>query len=1180
MIQGAFSVSFINWGKSYGDHGMTADPLTLQRYKVSIGRITALHSVPMQIKWEDIQGSCEPSIEQSRVPQWLKAECQGTRPTKVLAIDEERTVDWYLHFFVPQKIETTFPKQVVFEGKKILIEHALPFAPIRSSITRPPIEETMHEHWKNTASLAPDKKKHRSNCLVHDEDCFPSLQRVNMLQEISVKSRGLKLSGSFEASTTPILFLNGMPDIEDGLSAFVSITSQVTEIAADVEFSVEKHLQQPRSGSEHSNYSGTLYVLSIQCTDHVPLSIGKVFPRRNGCAVSTTELLKCHAFTECLLLLILPKGIKIDGICTPKRHFDIVVRIPIVSQRESEKEGCPSPLTPLGHNATQLSLRGHTTDQDKPSPSCVRQQSYVSFAQAQTDDGGERHSQSHGPRELSEKSKQAPEPVVVDGCRNSSSKKQCSKESTERDEIAAAILTSYAAPLEDQQSENKEVPAQPVVVDGCGEHTAPVFKTESSQWKVSPTAIWTAIPRELADIRNPEQLPEKTKCRKEEGEWLKQNCEEKVREENKHESQEQIKMYQALEPIPESDGHGTNYGEALSKEGGNKPKALPLKVTPTVRQHLAKISAASVTQEPLASRKSESMPALSQEENRKTSCDETPSPMEEEPALTGIPGTQVPTNHTKKIMPGNRPVVQLGENIRTIQRSRSAGHPPLTPNRKANSVSNSRSCPPKSALKIALRPLIINKDGHFVAAVTSMYQSLLEGKTDCPISGVFGAGKTLSAAAMIAGLLVMDPSLTIMIVTKENVAAHAFVKHFLRLGLPESINCLVGRLVGYVEMKKGPANQTALDIPPAFQNDVLRSKRVIVGCGGGFHQECQQPYSPVASWMEEADVALNDEGQQYGNLDEASAIARVPRKCLVVWCGDHKQTPGGLRKTDEAKAFRRKLLRRPIALRGDTKHLQPNMLGKVVLRYLDGMDEPLIHRVQVILRATMGGRSVSSEEDIVTLQLLCQEVGCPYHEELRSTACSVALVVLWMGLHQEKFPLLATTLQAAAGVAGPQKWALILPSSARVSLVTYTAVIAVRYPELDNVQNDLMCFGNYLLGEQATSGGFLPLFWDAPSAYMHAATFFCFFCCIAERAIKPCRSSRSKLRGEFGIPRHSQNWKQKHTKATKPNNNTKQTKDKSRQVLECETRGEKRVKRPKRPNALICRTPGGSMRYP
>ena len=85
----------------------------------------------------------------------------------------------------------------------------------------------------------------------------------------------------------------------------------------------------------------------------------------------------------------------------------------------------------------------------------------------------------------------------------------------------------------------------------------------------------------------------------------------------------------------------------------------------------------------------------------------------------------------------------------------------------------------------------------------------------------------------------------------------------------------------------------------------------------------------------------------------------------------------------------------------------------------------------------MGGRSVSSAEDIATLQSLCQEVGCPYHDELRSTACCVALVVLWMGLHQEKFPLLATTLQAAAGVSGSQRWALILPSSACQSVAGY-----------------------------------------------------------------------------------------------------------------------------------------------
>ena len=86
--------------------------------------------------------------------------------------------------------------------------------------------------------------------------------------------------------------------------------------------------------------------------------------------------------------------------------------------------------------------------------------------------------------------------------------------------------------------------------------------------------------------------------------------------------------------------------------------------------------------------------------------------------------------------------------------------------------------------------------------------------------------------------------------------------------------------------------------------------------------------------MSDVDVALNDEGQQYGNLDESSAIARVPRKGLVVWCGDHKQTPGGLRKSDEARAFRRKLMRRPIALRGDTKFIPPHMLGAIVHPYV------------------------------------------------------------------------------------------------------------------------------------------------------------------------------------------------------------------------------------------------------
>ena len=92
--------------------------------------------------------------------------------------------------------------------------------------------------------------------------------------------------------------------------------------------------------------------------------------------------------------------------------------------------------------------------------------------------------------------------------------------------------------------------------------------------------------------------------------------------------------------------------------------------------------------------------------------------------------------------------------------------------------------------------------------------------------------------------------------------------------------------------------------------------------------------------------------------------------------------------------------------------------------------------------------------------------------------------------------------------------------------------------------------------------------------------YFTFFCCIAELAIKPCRSSRSKLRGEFGIPNTCKTGNKNTTKQQTPPNPKHNTKQKTGKCLECETRGEKRVKRPQRPNALICRTPGGSMRYP
>ena len=69
---------------------------------------------------------------------------------------------------------------------------------------------------------------------------------------------------------------------------------------------------------------------------------------------------------------------------------------------------------------------------------------------------------------------------------------------------------------------------------------------------------------------------------------------------------------------------------------------------------------------------------------------------------------------------------------------------------------------------------------------------------------------------------------------------------------------------------------------------------------------------------------------------------------------------------------------------------------------------------------TVGGTRLSSTSGVTTLRTLCQEVGCSFHDELCIPVCCTALSVLWMALHKEKFPLLAKSLQAAAGVAGKQ----------------------------------------------------------------------------------------------------------------------------------------------------------------
>ena len=65
---------------------------------------------------------------------------------------------------------------------------------------------------------------------------------------------------------------------------------------------------------------------------------------------------------------------------------------------------------------------------------------------------------------------------------------------------------------------------------------------------------------------------------------------------------------------------------------------------------------------------------------------------------------------------------------------------------------------------------------------------------------------------------------------------------------------------------------------------------------------------------------------------------------------------------------------------------------------------------------------------------------------------------------------------------------LILPSSARVSLLTYQTVLGVRYPELVKATADGWKYGRYVSTEATLQGGFLPVFWGVPKSNIHAVS--------------------------------------------------------------------------------------------
>ena len=121
------------------------------------------------------------------------------------------------------------------------------YAPRSVHMRRPPIEETMHEHWKKTANLAPVMKRDCFNYIAHVENNFSSLQRVNLLTEIPITSdkKTLLVLGFVEKSSFPFLFVNGVAGIDDCLHAFMKATNSISSFGKLIEKYVENHCNKP-----------------------------------------------------------------------------------------------------------------------------------------------------------------------------------------------------------------------------------------------------------------------------------------------------------------------------------------------------------------------------------------------------------------------------------------------------------------------------------------------------------------------------------------------------------------------------------------------------------------------------------------------------------------------------------------------------------------------------------------------------------------------------------------------------------------------------------------------------------------------------------------------------------------------------------------------------------------------
>ena len=310
--QGGYSVSLQGTNVPSSSHAF--------RLECQIGRIGAIAVIPVQVGIEEVQSLVAEPVEGATLAKalWEKYRAYNFQIFRVMN-DEGNSGDM-IQFLVPQRFESSFPRQCVVNDVTFAIDHALPYTPPLSVPSRPPTEETRRDHWNKAACLRQARKKGRHNQIVAKEGCPGSINRAHCLQEGIIQGNCGKINTSFEFYHFPLLFVAGEVTTDAALEHLIACMPS-SYLKEHIESAVTK-LDDPRVPAvEHRSEVPVLYILEVEGDGAQCLNVGCVIKVNERLTISNAEILQCH--TKCLLCTVVPPGFTIDDLCTPPESYQV-----------------------------------------------------------------------------------------------------------------------------------------------------------------------------------------------------------------------------------------------------------------------------------------------------------------------------------------------------------------------------------------------------------------------------------------------------------------------------------------------------------------------------------------------------------------------------------------------------------------------------------------------------------------------------------------------------------------------------------------------------------------------------------------------------------------------------------------------------------------------------------------